>query len=121
MNNTLASYVDKYTDVIERGMLRFHIAKAYYTFFANYHEGQFSDKYKRLSKMISYYKPGRNWGNDPEEHLSLYERGIYYNLVSKDSSDQEEKDFFDTMSKQCFEMSTYHYYPEPKVVSQYFR
>ena len=33
------------------------ILDAYYLFFSYYHEGQFSDKYKRLSKMSKYYTP----------------------------------------------------------------
>jgi hypothetical protein len=36
---------------------RFDIAEAYYLFFCHYHEGQFSDKYRRLSHMSSYFKP----------------------------------------------------------------
>jgi hypothetical protein len=33
------------------------IAEAYYLFFSHYHEGQASDKYRRLSKMSLYFKP----------------------------------------------------------------
>lgn len=36
---------------------RFDIAEAYYLFFSHYHEGQTSDKYRRLSRMSRYFKP----------------------------------------------------------------
>ena len=36
---------------------RFDIAEAYYLFFAHYHEGQASKKYRRLSCMSRYFKP----------------------------------------------------------------
>lgn len=36
---------------------RFDIAEAYYLFFCHYHEGQASDKYRRLSRMTRNFKP----------------------------------------------------------------
>jgi hypothetical protein len=39
---------------------RFDIAEAYYVFFMDHHEGQGSDKYRRLSKMSKYFKPRPN-------------------------------------------------------------
>ena len=36
---------------------RFDIAEAYYLFFCHCHEGQGSDKYRRLSRMLRYFKP----------------------------------------------------------------
>lgn len=60
---------------------RFDIVEAYYCFFCDYHEGQFSHKYMRLSKILGYYKPSPlDKGYD-----SLSENGkvIYDNLVEK--------------------------------------
>lgn len=36
---------------------RFQICESYFLFLSHYHEGQNSKKYKRLSKLTSYYKP----------------------------------------------------------------
>ena len=36
---------------------RFDIVESYYLFFVNCHGGQWSTEYKRLSKMLSYFKP----------------------------------------------------------------
>ena len=57
---------------------RFDIAEAYYLFFAHYHEGQWSEKYKRLSYMLSYFKPSPLLTLDT---LSDNAREIYDNLV----------------------------------------
>ncbi len=36
---------------------RFDIIEAHYLFFAEYHEGQFSVKYRRLCKLLTYFNP----------------------------------------------------------------
>ena len=36
---------------------RFDIIEAYFLFLCDYHEGQGSDKYSRLSRMTEYYTP----------------------------------------------------------------
>ena len=53
---------------------RFDIVEAYYLFFSHYHEGQWSEKYERLSKITTYFKPA--------PCLTLTENGqeIYNNL-----------------------------------------
>ena len=59
---------------------RFDIVEAYYCFFCDYHEGQYSNKYTRLSKIGSYYKPSRlDKGYDS---LSENGKAIYDNLVA---------------------------------------
>jgi hypothetical protein len=56
---------------------KFDIVEAYYLFFSNYHEGQGSDKYRRLSKM-SYFKPRFSL---TYKALSENSKNIYDNLV----------------------------------------
>ena len=60
---------------------RFDIVEAYYLFFVHYHDGQYSEKYARLSKMSEYFRPAVNLGVD-----SLTENGleIYNNLIEKE-------------------------------------
>lgn len=36
---------------------RFDICEAWYLFLCDYHEGQDSDKYKRLSRLLTIFKP----------------------------------------------------------------
>ena len=36
---------------------RFDIAEAYYFYLSENHEGQFSEKYRRLSKLLKWFKP----------------------------------------------------------------
>ena len=57
---------------------RFDVCEAYYLFFTNYHQGQGSDFYQRLSAMLDYFKPSICLNYD-----SLSENGkvIYDNLV----------------------------------------
>ena len=64
---------------------RFDIAQAYYLFFVDYHEGQTSEKYKRLCKIEEYLKLSPMF----KGYLSLSENGkeIYNHLVRKDSSE----------------------------------
>ncbi len=64
---------------------RFDIVTAYYVFFVHYHEGQWSRKYARLSKILSYFTPGPNWSGD-ESSLTDNGREIYDQLVSRESS-----------------------------------
>lgn len=60
---------------------RFDICAAWYIFLSEYHEGQGSDKYKRLCKLLTYYTPAPSlrWSN-----LNDNERSIYDNLVRKE-------------------------------------
>lgn len=62
---------------------RFDVCEAYYLFFANYHEGQGSDKYRRLSKMTFYFKPSQLLS---VERLNENSRAIYNNLVKKEKA-----------------------------------
>ena len=36
---------------------RFDICEAYYLYFCDWHNGQWSEEYKRLCKMQKYFKP----------------------------------------------------------------
>ena len=60
---------------------RFDICEAYYLFFSHYHEGQWSKKYARLSKMLGYFKPAPMLRYD-----SLTDNGkvIYDNLINRE-------------------------------------
>lgn len=61
---------------------RMDIVEAHYMFYSQYHEGQFSDSYRKLSRILSYYKPGLyGWSN--EDDLSENARAIYDALVAK--------------------------------------
>ncbi len=64
---------------------RFDITQAYYLFFVDYHEGQGSEKYKRLCKMEDYLKLSPLF----EGYKSLSENGkaIYDHLARKDSDE----------------------------------
>lgn len=58
---------------------RFDIISAHYAFACDYHNGQWSDLYRRLCRIGRYFTPGPLWrGFD-----SLTENGqaIYQNLV----------------------------------------
>jgi hypothetical protein len=57
---------------------RADICEAWYLFLVNYHWGQGSDMYARLSRMLRYFKPGPML-----RYESLSENGqvIYDNLV----------------------------------------
>ena len=57
---------------------RFDICDAYYLFFSNYHWGQGSIFYSRLSRMLDYYKPSPLLRY---ENLSENAQMIYDNLV----------------------------------------
>ena len=53
---------------------RFDIAEAYYLALSHCHAGQFSQTYKRLSKMTRYFKPRQNLS---VETLNDNARAIY--------------------------------------------
>ena len=57
---------------------RFDICEAYYLFLSFYHEGQWSDKYKRLCKLLKYFKPSDLLRD--EENLSENGRAIFWEL-----------------------------------------
>jgi hypothetical protein len=58
---------------------RFDIVEAHYLFLTQYHEGQWSEKYSRLSKITTYFKPARSG-------ITLTDNGleIYNNLVQQE-------------------------------------
>jgi len=62
---------------------RFDIAEAYYLFFCHYHEGQASDKYRRLSRMARYFKASPLLS---VETLSENGQEIYAALVEKEEA-----------------------------------
>ena len=41
---------------------RFDIVEAHLVFYSDYHGGQTSREYQRLSKIKTYYKPPQGWG-----------------------------------------------------------
>lgn len=57
-------------------MNRFNIVDTYYWWLADHHEGQGSRKYKRLSKITRYFKPGllSKGPEDAEGYRTLCER-----------------------------------------------
>ena len=61
---------------------RFDIVEAHYLFYSQYHEGQFSDGYRKLSRILSYYRPGLMGWSD-ENDLNENARAIYDNLVAQ--------------------------------------
>jgi len=58
---------------------RFDIVSAHYAFCADYHSGQYSELYAKLSRIGNYFRPGMAWNG----YDSLSENGqvIYDNLV----------------------------------------
>jgi hypothetical protein len=66
---------------------RFDIVEAYYLYFCDYHHGQGSIEYKRLSKLLGYFKPGPMFNYDS---LSDNGKEIYHNIVNRE---QNEKDW----------------------------
>lgn len=70
---------------------RFDILEAYYVFFVNYHEGQWSDKYKRLCKLRKYFLPRWRVREFGLEALSLDGKEIYDRLVAKETHCSVEK------------------------------
>ena len=61
---------------------RFDICEAYFLYFTEAHEGQTSDKYARLSHMLSYFNP-----SPVLKYETLTENGqaIYDNLTASES------------------------------------
>jgi len=54
---------------------RLDIVSAYYQYFCDYHSGQWSTEYRRLSKILKYFSPGIK--------LQLSENAIeIYNILS---------------------------------------
>jgi hypothetical protein len=64
---------------------RFDIVIAYYFYYCDYHDGQFSQSYARLCRIADYFKPSPLWGNiyDTENENAIE---IYSNLVIKEMS-----------------------------------
>ena len=60
---------------------RFDIVEAHYLFLTQYHEGQWSKKYSRLSKITKYFKPAYSGINLTDNGLE-----IYNNLVKMELS-----------------------------------
>ena len=61
---------------------RFDIVEAYYLFFCDYHEGQNSEKYRRMCKLYSYgFKPRPNLSYETLEENG---REIYDELERKE-------------------------------------
>jgi hypothetical protein len=60
---------------------RFDIVEAHYLFLTHYHEGQCSDSYRRLCKILTYFKPAPSG-------VTLTENGqeIYNNLVLQEKA-----------------------------------
>jgi hypothetical protein len=68
---------------------RFDIVEAHYMFYSHYHEGQFSDGYRKLSHILSQYRPSpfADWSD--ENNLNENARAIYDNLVKKYNKERE--------------------------------
>ena len=59
---------------------RFDIVEAHYLFYCEYHSGQWCHLYRRLSRIIRYYRPSPLLS---VESISDNAREIYENLVRK--------------------------------------
>lgn len=62
---------------------RFDIVTAHYVFNALWHEGQFSDKYKRLCGILEYYRPSPS-GVDLDQPGQENARSIYLELCKRE-------------------------------------
>ena len=62
-------------------MDRFSIVEGHYHYYSEYHEGQWSDKYRRLSKILGYFNPSPLLHNAND--LDSEAREVYANLVDK--------------------------------------
>ena len=62
---------------------RYDICEAYYCFLSEYQEGQWSEKYKKLCKMLLYFTPALLLTSAT---LSDNAREIYDSLVTKEQS-----------------------------------
>ena len=63
---------------------RFDICSAYYCFLSEYHDGQFSDKYRRLSRLLTHFSPGAGLGSSDD--LEGNARAIYDALIEKENT-----------------------------------
>lgn len=63
---------------------RFDICDAWYLFLSEYHEGQFSEKYSRLSCLLKYYSPAPSLYG--VENLTENGQEIYQNLVDNEEN-----------------------------------
>lgn len=63
---------------------RFDICAAYYLFLSQYHEDQWSEKYRRLSRLLTYYKPSPLLRD--EDDLEDNAKAIYDNLVAQETT-----------------------------------
>lgn len=61
---------------------RFDIVMAHYVFYAHFHEGQWSDKYRRLCHIGEYFKPGAA-GIDLDREENENAREIYLSLLER--------------------------------------
>lgn len=59
---------------------RFDIVEAYYLFFTQYHEGQWSEKYSRLSKITTYFKPAIGGVTLSDNGLAIYNNLVQLEL-----------------------------------------
>jgi len=62
---------------------RFDIVEAYYLFYTHYHEGQWSEKYARLSKIGTYFRPAMGLSY---ESMDENGREIYDSLVEREET-----------------------------------
>ena len=62
-------------------MDRFSIVEGHYQYYVEYHEGQWSDKYRRLSGILEYFNPSPLLHNAND--LDGEAREVYANLVDK--------------------------------------
>ena len=69
---------------------RFDICEAYYLFFSRYHDGQWSEKYKRLCKLTrpGFFKPSLTL---KFKSLSDNGKAIYNNLVRKLNAENKRR------------------------------
>ena len=62
---------------------KFDIVAAYYCYYVDYHSGQFSREYERLSKIQSYFTPSPMFNG--YKSLSDNAQAIYDSLVEKNN------------------------------------
>ncbi len=60
---------------------RFDIVEAYYSYYCDYHTGMWSDEYKRVCNILTYFKPSPMFNG--YDSLSDNGKEIYNNLVRK--------------------------------------
>jgi len=71
---------------------RFDIVQAHRLYYSLYHEGQWSDGYRRLCRIDNYYTPGLvdMWGTKYD--LNPNARAIYDNLVEKNGHNEDDEE-----------------------------